>query len=181
MNDVFVERKALIDLLPEFMKQFKEFKEMMKAEDEMLSVIDEQMQMVLDNAFISECNETGLKKYEDILHITPDAEDTIEERRTRVLLHWNDSLPYTIKVLIAKLNNFCGEENYKIEYLPVIYKLTVILNIVGLNMAEDVQELLEKIIPLNMEISTVCDAVREIKAEQYLYGNVTVTKHYNIS
>lgn len=176
-----VERKALIDLLSEFMKQFKEFKEMMKTEDKMLSVIDEQMQMVLNNAFIEDCDENGLKKYENILHITPDVEDTIEERRTRVLLHWNDFLPYTIKVLIAKLNKSCGAENYKIEYLPVIYKLTVILNIFGLNMAEDVQELLEKIIPLNMSICTVCDAVREIKAEQYLYGNVTVTKHYNIS
>ena len=67
MSDVLVERKALIDLLSEFMKQFKEFKEMMKTEDKMLSVIDEQMQMVLNHAFIEDCDENGLKKYENIL------------------------------------------------------------------------------------------------------------------
>ena len=61
--DKLIQRKKLIDLLPEFMKQFKEIQEIMKVEEKMLQGVEEQVEIILNNAFIERCDEENIKHY----------------------------------------------------------------------------------------------------------------------
>ena len=72
-----MERKKLIEYLPEFMQTFAEMKEIMRAEDEEITAIDENLQKILDNAFIEDCDEYGIRKYETLLGIMASTEDTL--------------------------------------------------------------------------------------------------------
>ena len=113
--DKLIQRKKLIDLLPEFMKQFKEIQEIMKVEEKMLQGIEEQVEIILNNAFIERCDEDGIKEFEKILNITSSAEDTLEIRKAVVLSRWNNELPYTLRTLYNRLNVLCGNSGYMLD------------------------------------------------------------------
>lgn len=57
----------------------------------------------LANMFIETADEYGIKRYEDMMDIVPDEEDTLDTRRFRVLTLWNDYVPYTKSELYKRL------------------------------------------------------------------------------
>lgn len=144
-----VERKKLIEYLPPVMKNFSEFKEIMRTENAETDRISGNMQRVLDNAFIESCDSYGIKKYEAMLKLFPSPEDTIESRRLRVLIRWNEFIPYTYRVLIRKLNAFCGVNGYDI--LPDLenYNLTLDIHVSVSKQREEIEKFLNRIMPMN--------------------------------
>lgn len=164
---------------PDIFSNIPDIKKIYEINEKQIDELENAVTQLDNDIFFETMSEERIERWEKILSIVNSKNSTLEDRRIKIHAKVIEKLPYTYRNLMKRMDVLCGEGNYRIDYEYV--KLTIILNIFGLNMAEDVQELLEKIIPLNMSIHTVCDAVREIKAEQYLYGNVTVTKHYNIS
>ncbi len=150
--DEKMERKKLIDLLPEFIKQFKEFQEIMKAEDRQMNLIEKNVQRVLDNAFITDCDEYGIKKYEALLNITPVINDTLETRKSRVLLYWNTALPYTYRTLIRKMDMFCGKEEYSMTLDINNYELGVVIPLKNKKMLNEIEIMLQRIVPVNIKL-----------------------------
>jgi hypothetical protein len=145
-----VQRKPLIRYLPDFIKQFGEFQEIMKAEDSQFDRMDLNVQRVLNNAFIEDADEYGIKKYETLLGIIPSAEDTLESRRSRVLLRWNDKVPYTYRTLILKLNTLCGVNNYDITGNQEDYYLHFSTYLSLFGQVKELEEYLEKTLPENI-------------------------------
>lgn len=162
-----MERKKLLDYLPDFMRQFSEMKEIMETEDTELDDIDISIQKVIDNAFIKDCDEYGIKKYETLLGISPSSQDTLESRRSRVFLRWNDAIPYTYRVLIRKLNALCGVNNYTITGDESAYYLHFESSLGLFGQVKELEQLLEKILPVNIyyELSNIleCEASNSIK------------------
>lgn len=148
MDDMLI-RKKLIEYLPAFTAQFREMQEIMNSEDMEFDLINRKIPEVLNNAFIEDCNEYGIQKYESLLKIIPDEKDSLKTRKTRVLLHWNDCIPYTYKALIMKLNILCGVNNYDIdadlENYHIQFSIYSKVNIT------DVENFLKKILPLNID------------------------------
>lgn len=98
-----------IDLLSYWMpvlRQLKEFKEIAKAETPELKYILEQIERTLNNMFIETADEYGIKRFEDMMGIYPEAGASLETRRFNVLVKWNDKVPYTER------------EIYKLPYYP---------------------------------------------------------------
>lgn len=161
MADI-VERKKYISYLPDFLKQFFEFQEIGKVVDSSIGTFDNALEEALDNAFITTCNEYGICKYETFLKITPSANDTLESRRSRVLLRWNSHIPYTYRVLIRKLNLLCGVNNYTIAGDQEDYHLIFNTQLGLFGQVDELEMMLERILPENMyyEISNVlkCEA-----------------------
>lgn len=143
-----LERDKLINYLPDFMKQFLEMKEVMNTEDIELNRIDSSVQDTLNNAFIADCNEYGIKKYEKLLGITALTVDTLDFRKTRVLVHWNRSIPYTYRVLVNKLNILCGVNDYDI--VGDLENYSIDFNIYSTVNREEIEILLEKFLPQNI-------------------------------
>lgn len=148
MDDILPMRKKLAEYLPAFTAQFREMQEIMNSEDIEFDLINRKIPEVLNNAFIEDCNEYGIRKYESLLKIIPDEKDSLGTRKARVLLHWNDCIPYTYKTLIMKLNTLCGVNNYDIDAdIENYYMQFSIYSKV--NIAE-VETFLENTIPLNI-------------------------------
>lgn len=145
-----MERKQLLEYLPSFMQEFFEMKEIMKTEDVEMDVIDTGIEKVLDNAFIQDCDEYGIKKYETLLSIMPSSQDTLESRKSRVFLRWNDDIPYTYRVLIRKLNAFCGVNNYTLTGDESAYYLHFETSLGLFGQVKELEEMLEKMLPVNI-------------------------------
>lgn len=146
-----MERKKLIEYLPPFLAQFEEIKEIMRAEDGQLDDIDRSIQQALNNSFITDCDEYGIKKYETFLSIMPGPEDTLESRKSRVLLRWNEYVPYTYRVLVNRLNAFCGVNNYEITGNLKRYYLHIRTNLNLPGQVAEFEKMCDRIIPMNIE------------------------------
>ena len=115
------------------LRQLKEFEEIANTEEPELKLILEAIDRTLNNMFIETADESGIERFEKILGITPSDEDTLDTRRFRVLVKWNDSVPYTDKELYNKLLSLCGSEdkfdinsNYEDYFLEIITHLGVV-------------------------------------------------------
>lgn len=115
-----------------------------------MDLLDANIQRVLDNAFIADCDEYGIRKYEAIFHILPDADDTLDLRKLRVLIRWNEFVPYTYRVLIRKLNVICGVNGYDISLDLVNYILVVSIHLSVVKQRVEVERFIERVIPMNM-------------------------------
>lgn len=79
----------------------------------------------LDEAFIEDCSEYGIRKYESCLHIIPDESEALETRKIRVLMRWYNHVPYTFRTLVNKLNTIYGVNNYDIDADMENYKISI--------------------------------------------------------
>lgn len=148
--DTLMEHNPLITYLPELMQEYEEIQQIMSAEDKQIDAVDAATATVLGEAFIDDCDEYGIKKYEKILKITPGADATPESRRAVVKLRWNSKIPYTWRALINKLNEICGVNNYDLsgDLADYIVRLSTSLEMCG--QVAELETWLDKMLPENM-------------------------------
>lgn len=163
------------------MQNFKEIKEITNAEQKEVDLIDGEISKALDNAFIESCDEYGIKKYEKLVGVTPTAQDTLESRKSRVLIRWNDFIPYSYKVLIRKLNIFCGVNNYDISGDLRNYELIIqtMLSLPG--QSKELEVMLNKMLPLNISLSVLNDLEYELIGYAHSHGVTVETKAITIN
>ena len=107
----FPERKKLIQYLSPFAQSFGEMQEIMRVEEKWIDKMESHIGKIYDNAFIEDCDEYGIRKYEKLLGILSDTEEKLATRKLRVRVGWNDTIPYTYRTMIRKLNLLCGVNN----------------------------------------------------------------------
>lgn len=142
-----LERKKLIEYLPPIMQKFSEIKEIMKAEQAQMDSLNEKIMRVLDNAFINDCDEYTIRKYEAALNIICDVSEPLEIRKSRVLMRWNNFVPYTYRTMIKKLNIMCGSNNYDIDADLENYNIDITIYYVTDEL--EIVKMLENILPMN--------------------------------
>ncbi len=155
-----------IDLLSYWMpllRKIKEFKEIAKTEEPELRYILEAIDRTLNNMFIETADEYGIKRFENMMGIYPEAGESLETRRFNVLVKWNDKVPYTDKELYNRLLSLCGgEDKFSIEehYEDYWLKITTHLGIAGA--FDAVASLLEDMLPCNLvlELSNIIEAIK---------------------
>ncbi len=103
----------LMSYFPPYLQEFAPLNEIVKAEEISINPIKTEIKQLLNNQFITTCDERGISYFERILNITPIKSDDLQTRILRVILKWNDFPPYTINYMISVLNNLFGEENYE--------------------------------------------------------------------
>ena len=142
-------RKPLIESLPQYMRQYKEIKEIMKTEDSEIDELNNNLSKVLKNAFIDDCDEFGIKKYEKLLKIVPNSTETLESRKARVKLRWNDNIPYTKRTLIEKLNVLCGVNSYDLDITDEYY-IHLLINLSLFSQIKTLEDVLDDMLPMNI-------------------------------
>lgn len=156
-----MDRKRLIDYLPRFMQNFSELKELLNAANDETDRIGRCIGDLLDEAFISDCTEYGLRKYENLLHIIPDENEPVETRKMRVLVRWYDYAPYTYRVLVNRLNMICGVNNYNLQPDPKNYYFKIQTEMGTYGSIDELAHMLESILPQNI----FCDVVNVLNIE----------------
>lgn len=142
-----LERKKLIEYLPPIMQKFSEIIEIMKVEQAQMDSLNEKIMRVLDNAFIIDCDECTIRKYETALNIICDVSNSLEIRKSRVLMRWNNFVPYTYRTMINKLNIMCGSNNYDIDADLENYNIDITIYYATDEL--EIVKMLENILPMN--------------------------------
>ena len=140
----------LLSYLPEFMREYKEVAAALTAEEPEFNVILRAAGNALDNQFITTADETGIKRFEALLGVLPRQDDTLETRRTRVMLLWFISLPYTLRMLIKRLTVLCGGTDFTVETDFDAYYIRVMTHFRLYTQILQLKKLLKEMIPANM-------------------------------
>lgn len=131
--------------LPDFLKEYKEITATLKTEDVELKLIWEFTDKIIRNRFISTMDETGIKRLEKMLNIQSFANDTLEERRFRILSLWNADTPLTIRKLQYRLDILCGADGYALVWDSTHIVVRIALK--SKKMFNEVKRLLESFVP----------------------------------
>lgn len=155
--------------LPPFMKDCKEVVEALKAENIELINIWKYAEGVLNNRFISTADEYGISRFENLLGIFSEADETLETRRIRVQNRWFSRLPYTIRVLIEKL-----QQIMKCEFAVwTDFKEGYVLQLTVFTLDDGIQNELEYTFDVIMPMNIIVKAIYEgtVGGNMY-YGGV---------
>lgn len=117
-------RSELIKQLPYYFRPILEFKQLMIAHGWGYDLAEQAAGLVLKNFFIQTCDEDTIKQYEKLFGITPEAGDTMEYRRERILQIFSFEAPFDINYLRDRLTALFGDDYTMLVY-PVLCKLEV--------------------------------------------------------
>lgn len=149
-----MDRKRLLDYLPHFMQNFSELKELMQVANDETDLLYAAIGRMLDEAYIEDCTEYGIRKYESFLHMPHPVNEPLETRKMRVLMRWHDYSPYTYRVLLQRLNMICGVNNYDLQPDLEDYYFKVITELGMYGGVEELIYMLESILPQNIYYET---------------------------
>lgn len=145
----------LINHVPFFMKEVKEFKSIVKAENPEFDLLQDTRIDMMNNQFILSSTEYGVKRWEKLLNITPSQNDTLDKRKKMILTLMNNNTPYTIRNLKKILSNICEEDDLIIKYDNETFTLTIQFFSDLYGKLEQIQNLLNEIIPANLIVNLI--------------------------
>lgn len=155
----------LLSYLPPFMREYREMKYIMSAENPELQLLNDNSETLMNNQFIMTCNERGISRFEKMLDIKPLPSDTLQTRIGRVWAKWIDTIPYTIKALKNKLDVLLGEGTHTETVDYGNYNIFVQIDIDVADRYGAVNELLDNIVPMNMTFDNRYDGEYDIEIE----------------
>lgn len=164
------------------MQNFAEIKQITKVEQKETDTLDYEIGRILDNAFIQDCDEYGIEKYEYTLGITPSNGDKLDVRKMRALARWNNSLPYSYRILIRKLDILCGVGEYLIEDDSKHYALRLRTYFEDKWKVNELREVLEQMLPVNIVLDYLNTIIHNEKisisgTEKILFQRICLKLH----
>lgn len=142
--------RRLIDYLPPFMQKYLELRQIMDAEQPEINSLWTAYENALDDQFIMDATEYGVRRWENMLKVTPKDTDSLDERKFNILAKLNQELPYTLTKLKEVLTTLCGADGFSIDLQPEQYHIEVTLALSNNNNYQNVVNVLAKMIPANM-------------------------------
>ena len=172
-----------VDLLSYWMpvlRQIGEFKEIAKAEEPELRYLLTAVDRTIDGMFIEKADEYGISRFEKILGIIPEKDDTLSVRRSNILVKWNNREVYTRKSLHELLTAYCGEGNFTVIERYNEYTLEIIAKFPVKGSLDIVRDILGEIIPCNL-VLVLRDELEGIGTPNlYVGGAVSTAMVYHI-
>lgn len=137
----------------EEIKKIKDFQALSDSIDPELLDLNTEISNLIDDQFIQTATETGIARREKILNIQPFADDTLETRRFRINVKWNNQLPYTYRQLEKKLADLVGLNGYAVVLNNAAYTLTVRISLGVKRMLDDAEKMVNNMAPCNLVIT----------------------------
>ena len=141
----------LLELWPEFLRELREFAALAQAQQGELDGAEEAVRAAPGDFFAATLSQEGTGRWEAMLGLPVRTQEDLEQRRFRILSKWAEQRPFTLPRLRQLLDTLCGEGGATAETEG--YTLTVKVALTATASFDDVGELLERVVPLNMEIS----------------------------
>ena len=130
-----------------------EFQQIANAENPEFNNLTGCIQRCLQDSFIHEATDYGVSRWENMLGIVPSVDETLEERKIRVLSYLNIRLPYTWRVLKQMISSFVGENNFTMNYINDISELKIRIKVESEGSYNTVLNLLKNVVPQNVVIN----------------------------
>lgn len=151
-SSIFMNRR-LQDYLPLFIQEYEEIQTIMNAQEQAVTQNWKALENVLNDQFVSDATENGIKRWEIILKLKAKDTYTLEEKRFNILARLNEQPVFTMETLRKVLAGMCGENGYTVSLNNKKYILSVKLSVGNENNLEAVKLLLRRMVPANIEIS----------------------------
>lgn len=171
---------CLFDHLPEIYQRIHDFRAMANVSCSEIKPLYDGLDLILNDIFIESASSEILARWERYLKITPNATDTLEERRFRILAKLNDSPPYTDAYLEKRLNELCGEDGYRILRDYDQYQIVIQLSAGSPSNTVSVANIVREIIPANMMLTVQEYRTRHSELEKYTHEQLAVYTHDDI-
>jgi hypothetical protein len=139
---------------PSVVKDTENFKEIAETENPEFNLVNSKINDVLSDQYVEDATENGIKRYENIIKIYPKASDTLEDRKTAILLKYNFQLPYTYRTLENKLIAIYGGNGYNLELLNDEYILDIEILSNNWSLFDTVVDNFRKILPCNLVLKS---------------------------
>jgi hypothetical protein len=149
---------ALVEYLPEFMREIKAIDKITRAEEGEFALAAAAVGKRLDDQFAAFADGDGLTRWERLFGITPKGTRSIEERRSDVLERLSERPPYTLASLDRALFALCavnGKREYSLSADCAGYTVTARLNPAVHGAAPAAARLLRRRVPANMAADLV--------------------------
>ncbi len=159
----------LLEYLPPFLREYREMKAVMNAENPELSALYENADRVLNNEFIATADEYGIERFEKLLGILPSKSDTLESRRARVLSRWFTQLPYTLRAFLAKLYGLSDYGNIEVAVDFDRYRIAIDTDFELYGQTSEIERLVELMFPCNI-IADLRNTIRLSAHGEYKHG-----------
>lgn len=163
----------LIEYMPPFLKNVREFNKIFDAEDIELEELDYNLKKMLTEVIVKMADSYGLDRYENIYNIN-NTSNNIEIRRINILNKINDILPFTLKWLHNKLEEALGEGNFHIDIDYNNYSIKITILGLSMEIADIYRENLRQQLPANMVIVFDLQINNNI-----VIGSTIIQKEYN--
>ncbi|WP_289146793.1 putative phage tail protein [uncultured Megamonas sp.] len=157
---------------PNVIANSDEFKQLAILENEEFKSIWEVLFKWFKNKFVYEADLQGIQRWEEMLKIIPKNKETLEDRRSNILVKINSILPYTIRRLKQILDFKFGKDN-AIPLTTKNYELIINFNNeIELN-AKIMRALLRAIIPANL----IFKIIISWNFEQNIYNKANINQY----
>lgn len=145
------EKMALIEQLPFYFRPILEFQQLMIAHGWGYDLAEQVSGLILQNFFIQTCDEETIAQYEKLFGLLPEAGDTMEYRRERVLQIFSSTTPFDINYLDSKLQELFGTES-AVDVYPATSELYVLLQSERYGAINLLYDLLLSVVPAHIKI-----------------------------
>lgn len=135
---------------PEFFQNVIDFSHIYGSENKELDELEYLRNRILGNTFIIDADVSGVERFEKMFKITPYENETLEDRKFRLLTYYNGDAPYTKISLKSKLESLCGQGNVFIDIVGLHIK--VLVGLEAKNRYDEVYKILQKWLPCNMTL-----------------------------
>lgn len=136
---------------PHYYEGILETDEIIKSENDLFNWLFTIVQQAKENQFIAYANEQGIYAYEQLFQIKSDPEnETLEQRRFRLLNRIQILSYFTMNYLREKLDNIFGTNNYEITMDYDNYTLYIKSSVANSFLYSEVSATVNKIKPANI-------------------------------
>ena len=147
----------LYEYLPFFVSNTKEFKELHKVLQPEVDNLFTETDNRLKDMFVLGSSEYATKHYEKIVSINPKLTDSLEKRQLDILAIYNEVPPFTYERLEEMLTSILGINGFKMKLGIDKFHLKIILAKDKLQFEKQVNEMLERIVPVNIGLTYSID------------------------
>ena len=176
MNDI-----SIIEYLPPFLQEYLQYKLLMYTEDIEFQNIFINLNKIEQNQFIFSLDDEGLKRFEKMLNIYSQSNESMEIRRMKVLSKWNEHEVYTFDFLKSKLDVICGKENYDIIEDFKNYRLEIHTYLSEIGEVTELERVIDSIIPCNLVVVIKNNIICKAKGKKVFSGAVNIVEEFNCS
>lgn len=169
----------LLSYLPDFMQKYAEIQQIMRAENIEALKLENSTKQVKKNQFIDTCDESGIKRYENVLKIAADSNESLSDRKARVIFRWADALPYTYLKLIQIMQTLCKDV---LKVVPDFnnYKIDFFVALPSAGQVDELEKTLKEIIPCNIEWSISNTINHSLDGTVYTAAGTVTRRTYTV-
>ena len=139
----------ILEYLPPVIRELREIQSLSKSNSKELTLLWQTYEKLLDNQFVHDAHEEGIKRWEKILEIRPSGSATLDDRRFTILNRLNVKIPYTFTMLKNKFLSMYGE-GCTIKLINETNTVVVRVPASEINKLREIRDMIEVIIPANL-------------------------------